>query len=526
MEILTGEQMRRVDRRAIDGMGMSGLDLMEAAGRGVAAAILRDHRPDADLGVLVFCGKGNNGGDGLVAARHLLRAGAMPAVVVLGRAEDLRGDAAAHLGAGRAAGLVVEEVVDAASWARLRPLLERPGVALDALLGTGVRGGARGLVAEVIEDLSRGRRVVISIDLPSGVDADTGAVEGAAVRAHRTYTLCRPKLALVAEPAASFAGSWSVIDIGIPPEAVAAEHSELEWLDADALSPLLPRRPHGSHKGNYGHLLAVCGSRGKAGAGVLVGRGALRAGVGLVTVATPRSSLPIVAAQQAEIMTEPLPETREGALAKVSAKPALELLASRDALALGPGLGTAPETVAAVHALLRRRGKPTVLDADGLNAVAPDRISTPILPAGGAPIVITPHPGEAARLLASSTAVVQTDRLAAARRLARETGAVAVLKGHRTVIANPDGRASFNSTGNPGMASAGSGDILTGVIGAFLARGMAAHDAARLGVFVHGDAGDRVARRIGEEGMIASDVLEELPGSLAALGSKEGPGSW
>ncbi len=524
MEILTGVQMRSVDRRAIDGMGIPSIDLMEAAGRGVAEALARDLPRAVARGVVVVCGKGNNGGDGLVAARHLLRLCGRPRVLLLARADELTGDAAANLASARSAGLEVIEAPEAAAWRRHRDILSGDGVLIDALLGTGVRGGARGLIGEAIEAIGRSPRVVVSVDVPSGVDADSGAVPGPAVAALRTYTLCRPKAALVLEPAAALAGTVTVIDIGIPDSAVAAEGSDLEWLDRAAVAGLVPRRPRDAHKGTYGHLLAVCGSRGKAGAGVLVGRGALRAGVGLVTVATPRSSQPVVAAQQAEIMTEALPETPEGGLARSAGRAALRLLASRDALALGPGLGVAAEAAGAVHAILRSRRSPAVVDADGLNAFAARRGRPTGLRRGDAPLVITPHPGEAARLLGTSAGDVQANRLDAARRLARETGAVAVLKGHRTVVATPDGRASFNTSGNPGMASAGSGDILTGVIGAFLARGLADRDAARLGVFVHGDAGDRAAARRGEEGLMASDVVEGLPEAMRSV--SEGIPGW
>lgn len=527
MEVLTGEQMRRVDRRAIEAWGIPSLQMMESAGRGVAVAVLEDFRAAASEGVVVLCGKGNNGGDGLVAARHLARLGVTPRVLLFGTAADLRGDVAHNLLAARNSGLVVEEIPDEASWTQVRGVLTGPIVVIDALLGTGVRGGPRGIVSQVIRDVNESAADVASIDLPSGIDADSTKVIGPAIGADRTYTLCRPKLPLVVEPAALHAGRWTVIPIGIPDDAVAAETPDLEWLDDAVARGLLGRRVPNSHKGDYGHLLVVAGSAGKSGAAVLVARGALRAGVGLVTVATPASARPIVAAQQAEIMTEALAETPAGSLARRASSAVSELLQDRDAIAIGPGLGTSSETQSAVVSIVSRAKAPIVVDADGLNAFCHGgkRVLSR-LKASAWPMVLTPHPGEAARLLGTSTPSVQEDRLASARSLAKQTGAVVVLKGHRTLVADPEGRVAINSSGNPGMATGGTGDVLTGVVGTFLARGLDGNAASRLAVFVHGDAGDRAASDLGEDGLIASDVVQYLSASLKELAGPVGPSPW
>ncbi len=512
MEILSGEQMRRVDRRAIENLGIPGLELMENAGRGIADALVRDYPAASSGPVLILCGKGNNGGDGLVCARHLLTHGIRAKVLVLARLTELTGDAAANLRAADGAGIATVEVADADAWEREKSVLDAAPVVIDAILGTGVQGGARGLPAQVIEDLNRSSSTVISVDLPSGVNADSTALEGATVRADGTYTLCRPKFALVAEPAAERAGRWQVIPIGIPDEAVRAEGSNLEWIDGSSVAGLLPPRSSDSHKGTYGHLLAVAGSRDKSGAAVLVGRGALRAGVGLVTIATSVSAQGRVAVQQAELMTEPLPEIDEGAIGESAAERVLQLGMATTALAVGPGVGRAAETVAAVRKILQKMPGPTVVDADGLYGADPATLAGRI---------ITPHPGEAARLLGSSTAEVQADRLEAARGLVRLTDAIVILKGHRSIVAAPDGRVAINSSGNPGMATAGTGDVLTGILGAFLARRLDRWDAARLAVFVHGCAGDRAARRSGQEGLIASDLVTEVAGALIGLRAAE-----
>jgi hydroxyethylthiazole kinase-like uncharacterized protein yjeF len=515
MELLTGEQMRRVDARTIEGRGIRGLTLMENAGRGVASALIEEIPRLAERRVVVVCGKGNNGGDGLVAARHLARLGIAPLVLLVTGEAELHGDAETNLARAKSAGVAIEEVQDAAAWSRAKAGIDRESVVLDALLGTGATGGARGAIARVIEDLNRSGATVIALDLPSGIDADTGGVPGPAVLAHRTYTLCRPKVGLVVEPGASHAGTFRVIDIGIPDEDVAAERPDLEWQDADAAGRLLPPRPPSAHKGLMGHLLVVAGSRGKSGAAILVSGAALRAGVGLVTVATSRSAQAQVAAGYAEAMTEPLAETSRGGIAAKAAPAAVRLAAARSALALGPGLGDEPGTRAFARSVVKGVGIPCVLDADGLNAFAPPGRAA--LRAGRAPLVLTPHPGEASRLLGVGTKEIGADRLGAARRLAARTGATVVLKGRYTVVADPSGRAAVNASGNPGMATAGSGDALTGVIGALLARGLAGFDAARLGTYLHGDAGDRAAGRLGEDGMIAGDLVLELPAAWKGL---------
>jgi NAD(P)H-hydrate epimerase len=527
MEVLTGQQMRNVDRRTIEEMGIASLLLMESAGQGVAASLVEDHAGELARGCVILCGKGNNGGDGFVVGRHLKRMGYTPRVVLLARAEDISGDAAVNLRAARASGVEVEEVPDVDAWKTARPAVDESSLILDAILGTGIQGGARGLAAKVIRDLNSSGAIVIALDIPSGLDADSTDVVGIAVDAEHTYTLCRPKLPLVLGPAASYAGSWSVIPIGIPDDAVRRERAEIEWLDSTSVRELLPERDLETHKGTFGHLLAVAGSRGKSGAAVLLGLSALRSGVGLMTVAVPRGSLEAVAAARAEIMTEPLSESSAGNLGRGAASRALRLLADRDALAVGPGLGTAKETRQTVLSLLERRTRPAVADADALNALAEETGVTPAMLASRRfPLVLTPHPGEAARLLRSTTGKIQADRIGTLRRLTRRTGAVVVLKGHRTLVGAPDGRVAVNSSGNPGMATAGTGDVLTGMIGAFLARGLDAWDAARLAVFVHGDAGDRAAFDLGQDGMIAGDLVSRIPDAINALQRGDSPPRW
>ncbi|HEX4823385.1 MAG TPA: NAD(P)H-hydrate dehydratase [Candidatus Polarisedimenticolaceae bacterium] len=512
MEILTGSQMRRVDARAIEERGIPSIELMEAAGGGVARAMLEEIPGLRERRVVVLCGRGNNGGDGLVAARHLAAAGVPVEIVLLATADALKGDAAENARRARAAGLAVREIPDEAAWKGAALDAGPADVVVDAILGTGVTGGARGLAAVVIEASGAWPATFVSIDLPSGADADSGELPGPVLRAHRTYTLCRPKLCVVLEPVASHAGPFRVIDIGIPGDAIGAERSDLSWIDAEAAAALLPPRPRGAHKGTMGHLLVAAGSRGKSGAASLVAEAALRSGVGLVTAAVPRGVQDVVAASRAEVMTEGLAETRAGTLAAPAAAVLLRLSSSCSALALGPGLGLASAAGAVVRTVLARRALPMVLDADGLNAIAGRRS-----PAPKHALVVTPHPGEAARLLRTTAAAIQSDRLGSARRLAALTGGIAVLKGRRSIVARPEGGAAFIASGNPGMATGGSGDALTGVIGALLARRMEPFDAAVLGTYVHGAAGDFAAARLGEEGMLAGDIIASLPEAWRAL---------
>jgi len=516
VEILTGEQMRAADRHAIEVCGIPSLDLMEAAGAGIAEELLRYVRDLVEKTVAVVCGKGNNGGDGLVIARHLAAAGVPVRVIVLAEPEALSADAGANFERARSESLDLVCAPDELGWERCLERIPAGTLVVDALLGTGIRGAVRGLTGRVIQDLTRKNFTIVSVDLPSGLDADSPQVLGPAIAARTTYTLCRPKPALVFEPAASHAGEWRAIPIGIPDESIARQESTMIWQDAAAVAGLLPDRALDAHKGKFGHVLVVAGAPGRAGAAVLTARGALRGGAGLVTVACPASVRSEIAVQQAEVMTEPLLESSEGWLSAGSAARVQDLLGQRDTLAIGPGLGTDARTAKAVRLLAVSARRGTVIDADGLNALALDHESLLTLRDAAAPRILTPHPGEAARLLGVRTQEVQADRLAAVRTLAERSGAVVILKGNRTLVAKTDGAVAVNTSGNPGMATAGSGDVLTGVVAALLARGLNAFDAARLGVYLHGDAGDRAAERLGQDAMTASDILDDLSAAFMA----------
>ncbi len=523
--VLTADEMRRADGLTIDEIGLPGPVLMENAGGAVAEAILRRF-PHARR-VVVLCGKGNNGGDGFVVARRLRRGGAE--ALLLGRREDVRADARTHLEAYERSGGRVLEVADAGAWAAARGRLDGADVLVDALLGTGLRGRASALPAAAIAELVQRAEAgvpVVAVDIPSGLHADGGTSEGPVVRATLTVTFAAPKPGLVLPPESEHVGELVIADIGITPETLAAVGPSLFLLeDADAAAAFPPREPS-AHKGRFGHVLVVAGSLGKTGAAVLAASGALRTGAGLVTVATPLSCLGTVAAARAEVMTEPLPETATGGPSEEALDRVLTLADERDAVVLGPGLGQDPSTAAFVRELVRRCPKPLLVDADGLNALAaaPAEEWAEALRSRTAATVLTPHPGEMARLRGQTVSAVQGHRVDAARDLARESGAVAVLKGQRTLVAEPGGRVAVNPTGNPGMGTGGTGDVLAGVVGALLAR----HEAwlaATSGVYVHGWAGDLAAEALGEEGLLAGDVVESLPRALASRRGRGGASS-
>jgi NAD(P)H-hydrate epimerase len=507
--LVTAAEMRALDRHTIETLGVEGALLMELAG----AAVAREAEPLRAAGapVWVVCGAGSNGGDGLVAARHLLLRGVPVRVVAAFGPAGWRGETAANWKRLQALGVAL-------SAADARP--EPGSVIVDAIFGTGLARAVEGPAADAIRRIREARPAcrVLAVDLPSGLDADTGQPRGDAVAADVTVTIGLPKLALALEPGRSLAGRIVVARIGIADEAPGVAAQAELWTRAGA-ARRRPQRPRDGHKGRFGHVLVVAGSEGKTGAAALAGLGAARAGAGLVTIACPESTLAVLAASRSELMTAPVPEAAGGCFGRAAEKPVLELAAARDVVALGPGVGRGEETRHFVRNVTRALAGPLVLDADGLVAFE-GALSE--LRARGAPTILTPHPGEAALLLGSTPAEVNRDRLAAARRLAAETGALVALKGAATVVAAPDGFVAVNPTGGPALASGGTGDVLTGVIAGLLAQGLAPRDAAVLGVFVHGAAADRLAELRGAVGVLAGEVAGALPDALRALGDNSG----
>ena len=504
MIAVTAAEMRALDRWTIE-HGTPGHVLMERAGAG-ASRVLRERLRQPRGAVVVVCGRGNNGGDGFVIARHLRRARVPVEVWLAARPEDVQGDAARMLAKWRRLRGPVRTLATAADVDALCRRLAGAAAVVDALFGTGLNAPVTGLAADVIAAINGCGAPALAVDIASGLSADTGMPLGTAVRATVTATFGYPKVGQLIYPGVEHTGLLAVVDIGIPPAALAAVGPRTALLEEEEVGRLLPPRPRDAHKGRFGHVLVIAGSRGKTGAALLATQAAARAGAGLTTLAVPAPLQPVVESQVREAMTAALPAGTDDAALDA-------LLDARSAIACGPGLGLAEETRALVANVVRRARVPLVLDADGLNAVA----GTGLLRARGGPTVITPHPGEMARLVGSDTAHVQGDRLGVAREFARAEGVVVVLKGARTIIARPDGGAAISPTGNPGMASGGTGDVLAGIIGGLLAQGLAPYDAAVLGVFAHGAAGDAVAARQGEVGLLAGDIAAELPATLARL---------
>jgi hydroxyethylthiazole kinase-like uncharacterized protein yjeF len=528
MKVLTAAQMREADRLTTERFGVPSLQLMENAGTRVVE-LLRELRPQlATDKVVLLCGKGNNGGDGFVVARLLKQLGCSPDVFLFAPPERVKGDAAVNLKRWRGAG-EVRVVTDAAGWEAARASLTSANVIVDALLGTGLTGPVEGLLRGVIEDINRAwsRALVVAVDIPSGLPSDSGTPLGPAVQAHHTVTFAAPKLGLLLPPNCDSAGRMTVGHIGTPRELLDGNPElKFHWLEPQEFRGFPLRRKPGAHKGDYGHALIFAGSRGKTGAAVLAAWGALRAGAGLVTVATPASVLPMVATALPEMMTEALQGTDIESIAATNLDYGrLEKLTSaKSVLAIGPGLSTHVETQQFVRAVLAQCGLPTILDADGLNAYAGRAGELKSRSASG--LAVTPHPGEMARLRGCTAAEIQSCRFETALESAAEWNACVVLKGFRTIVACPDGTAFINSTGNPGMATGGTGDVLTGILAGLTAQfgGPASRQEMQrwgrllaLGVYLHGLAGDLAAAETGQASLMASDLVHMIPRAYAGL---------
>ncbi len=504
--LVAADSMRALDRHTIEALGVAGDVLMESAGRSVAERVLESLEPGGE--VLVVCGSGNNGGDGLVVARQLRALGVGVRAALLAEPGSYRGDAAANLERARAAGVPLE----GSRWKA-----PAGGVVVDAIFGTGLTRRVDGPAASAIRRITASRPAcrVVAVDLPSGLHADTGQPLGAAVQADVTVTMGLPKLGLALEPGRSLAGRIWVARIGIADEAPDVTADAELWTRA-AAGARLPARPADGHKGGFGHVLLVAASEGKTGAAALAAEGAGRMGAGRVTVACPAGLNDVLELKCTEAMTAPLPDTAERGLGASAEETILGLAATREAVGLGPGLGRSEETVQLVRAVSKRLEQPLVIDADGLYAFADEPA---ILKARRGVTILTPHPGEAARLLSSSAADVNRDRVGAARELAAQTGAVVLLKGAATVTASPEAPLCVvvNPTGGPALASGGTGDVLLGMVAALLGQGLEPLEAAATAAYVHGHAADRIASRWGSSGLLAGDLARELPAATGEL---------
>jgi ADP-dependent NAD(P)H-hydrate dehydratase / NAD(P)H-hydrate epimerase len=521
MRVLNSSQMREADRRTIEEVGIPSLVLMENAGRQVVAAMEAIYTDLADRHVAILCGRGNNGGDGFVVARTLAQRGVAVSVFLIGQVSDVRGDARVNLDILGRVGLTVVEVADGQAWELHVSEVRDSTLIVDAIFGTGLNAPVSGLIESVITDINASSIPVVSIDLPSGLSADTSDTIGESIEAGTTVTLAAPKLPLVLMPAELRAGDIVIADIGIPVDVInSVEGPRVELLTRAGTRELITPRAPDSHKGDYGHVLIVAGSRGKTGAAHLSGVGALRSGAGLVTIATPADCQAIVAGMAPEYMTHALGGNADG-LDPDGVDQVLEM--ARDVVVAGPGLGQQPATKRFVQALVDRATMPLVVDADGLNAFSadPDRLAG----REGRDVIITPHPGEMARLVGMSTEEVQRRRIEVARNFARTHHVYVVLKGHRTLIATPDEKIFINPTGNAGMATGGTGDVLSGMIAAWLGQLLDAEAACKLAVYLHGMAGDLAESHNGEVSMTALDLADHIGAAIMELTGRQQDGT-
>ncbi len=519
-KLTTAAQMREMDRRTMEEYGVPGLVLMENAALRVVDIVAERFGPLKGKRIAVVCGKGNNGGDGLAIARHLAtRFGAKISIHLTAEPSEYEGDAAESYKMAAAFGLDIRPVFP--------DLYRGIDLVVDALLGTGIHGGVEGDLAEIISAMNGEHRPIIAVDVPSGLDADTGEVGGACVRAALTVTFALPKIGLMVYPGAEYVGELVVADIGMPRQVMAADAVLVSATEASDVARWLPVRINGrdSNKGKFGHVSVFAGSAGFAGAPALSAEAAARTGAGLVTLAVPSGIQPALMARVSPVvMTQGLAETAGGTFSKAALDAALKLAGKGTAAAIGPGLGGGEDsdTRAFVREFVSRCPVPLVIDADALNCLAQERDrGASAVKSRTAATILTPHPGEMGRLLGTGTQAVQEDRRAAVEQAAHSYGCVVLLKGARTLIASPDGRIGVNVTSNPGMATGGAGDVLTGLAAALLGSDLPAWEAACAAAYLHGLAGDLAAAKQGSPaGLIATDLIDFLPAAIARCHSE------
>lgn len=513
MYIVTADEMREMDKATIE-LGLPGRILMENAGRGAVQILLERFPGIGAKKVGILAGRGNNGGDGFVIARHLSQRGIDVIVYLLSEASHVKGDALANLELLNRFGIPIVEIPDRKSFNANRTFMCNRDLWVDAIFGTGLKSDIKGYIADIIEFINSLEKPVMAVDIPSGINSDTGQICGEAVRSCVTATFGYAKAGHYLYPGAEYSGKVETVDIGIPPIITGRISTKQNLLDDKTVSSYLRPRAEDAHKGTAGHLFIIAGSPGKTGAAAMTAMAAMRSGAGLVTVGVPKSLNPAMEPMILEAMTSPLPENTEGFLSESSFDAIMHHLEGKKCLAVGPGLGTDSSTKKLIIKILSSSHLPVVVDADALNLLAGE---TRLLKKLDIPVILTPHPGEMSRLAGKKISEIQEDRISCAREFAGEFKVHLVLKGAGTVIAHPDGSVFINPTGNSGMASGGMGDILTGIIAGFVAQGYPAGEAARIGVYIHGAAGDSLAEKMGPFGFLASDILKSIPAQIGIL---------
>jgi len=500
--------MNCIDSTVINETGIPGIVLMENAAIRVVEEISGFLGSLGGKTIFVFAGKGNNGGDAFAVARLLLNRDAKVCVYCTASKKDITGDALINLSILEKIGIRVSELVDGTRLESVRRELLTADVIIDGIFGTGIRGQVEGLPAEVIGTINSSGKPVISIDIPSGINGETGKMLGCSIKAVKTVTFALPKIGLVVHPGCEYAGELVVADISIPKKVIDSMEIKTNLIDRELVSGIIPERRTDSNKGDYGKVLVVTGSLGMTGAGYLTAGSALRSGSGLVYLGVPSSLVSVYDSALRESVTIPLEDEGKGFISRKCIDKLVDLMRNKDVVAMGPGLSVNNDITEVVGTVIDKAGIPLVLDADALNAVSGD-IS--MLRKLKVKTVVTPHPGEMARLTGRSIEDIQSGRMTAAQDFASEYGVITVLKGAKTIVALPDGHVYINPTGNPGMASGGAGDVLTGIIAGLIGQGVEPENAAIAGVYIHGLAGDRAAEKKGMHGIIAGDIVEELP---------------
>ena len=514
LKLLNSQEMREIDYQAIYDFGITSIVLMENAGI-KTVELIKELLPGREgKKVVVLAGKGNNGGDGLVIARHLINTGIEVETFLMAFPDEISHDSFINYKVLERISSKIYQLLGEEDLGQLMLSLLSADLVVDAIYGNGFQGSINDFEARVVQMVNCSNLPVVAVDVPSGVEADTGKVNGQAIKASYTVSFALPKLGLILEPGRDFTGILKVVDISIPQVLLKDKNLKKNLIDEELIKPLIKPRLPESHKGSYGHVLVIGGSPGLTGAVIMTAYSSLRIGAGLVTAALPESLLSIVDSQLIEVMTAPLMENQQGFIS-LEALPAIEnLLGTASVCVIGPGMSGYPEGNAVIRFVLERSGIPLVIDADGLNALQGD---TEILQGRQVPIVLTPHPGEMARLTGKSIEEIQSNRLEVAARYSQEWGVSLVLKGNKTVIADPTGNIYINITGNPGMATAGSGDVLCGMITGLIAQGLKPQEAAMAAVYFHGRAGDLCKKDKGERGIVAGDLIEAIPDIISSF---------
>ncbi len=514
MYLVTAAEMREMDRQTIESFGLPGRVLMENAGRSATNIFLEQFKNIKNKKIGIIAGRGNNGGDGFVIARYLAQKGIKTTVFLLSKCSEVRGDAAANLELLYPLNISVIELPDQESFSMHKTAIRHNDIWVDAIFGTGLQSDVKGFFKEIIDFINNSDKPIFSVDIPSGLNSDTGQPCGACIQANATVTFAYAKTGHILFPGADYTGNLDIVDIGIPTHIADAVRPLQYLLTPDIIRTVIQPRSQDAHKGNTGHLLVIAGSPGKTGAAAMAAISAMRAGAGLVTLGIPSSLNTILEIQVIEAMTHALPETGTGILGDASFNTIMDLLSDKKCLAIGPGIGVALETKTLVHRIIQESTKPIVIDADGLNNLIGH---TDILRDLNVPVILTPHPGEMARLLNTTPNDVQKNRIYYSRSFSEKFNSHVVLKGARTVIAHPDGKVFVNPTGNPGMASGGMGDVLTGLIAGFITQGYSPESSAHISVYIHGAAADTLAENRGPLGFLATDVMNAIPDQIKQL---------